>query len=235
MKTLSKITFFVESKKMYLLSLKNILFNSFRNYYYSQTGEDIILEKIFSKKDGFYVDVGAYHPVHYSNTKKLYDKGWSGINIDPNPDTIFFFNKYRRNDINLNLGVSREDKTIEYYMFSHPACNTFSKDFFEKMNQKKWIKHIKTLKVKCRTLCDILDEFVPLNKKIDVMTIDVEGFDLDVLESNDWLKYSPEVVVVEGHGFSFENMAEYPIYSFLVDKNYYLHAFTGLSLVFKLK
>ena len=57
---------------------------TFRSY--SQFGEDALVNSLFrNKKYGIYVDVGAYHPILYSNTYALYRRGWRGFAIDPNP------------------------------------------------------------------------------------------------------------------------------------------------------
>src|SRR3989344_4572766 len=70
---------------------------------YSQSGEDMILRSIFDdKKEGFYVDVGAFHPKLYSNTYYFYKRGWRGINIEPNPGANFGI---RKGDINLKCGI----------------------------------------------------------------------------------------------------------------------------------
>src|SRR5256885_155804 len=57
-----------------------------RQIAYAHWGEDLVVSFLLdNKRDGFYVDVGCYHPTLFSNTKLLFDAGWRGINIDPNP------------------------------------------------------------------------------------------------------------------------------------------------------
>ena len=229
-----KIKDFISNNILYFLDFKNKIFKTFKKIYYSQTGEDVILSQIFkNKKNGFYVDVGAYHPVHYSNTKIFYDKGWTGINIDPNPDTIYFFNKQRSKDININIGISGKEESLNYYTFSHPSCNTFSADFFNKIKSKSWIKHLKTISVECKPLSWVFDKYIKDNQDIDILSVDVEGYDLEVLDSNNWLKYKPKVLVVEAHDFNFEHMNDSKLYNFITNKGYSLYASTGLSLIFK--
>lgn len=230
----TKIKEYVDRNLLSFMNFKNFFLKTFKKNYYSQTGEDVIVSQLFKKeKKGFYVDVGAYHPEHYSNTKLLYKKGWRGINIDPNPKSISLFKKSRSGDINLNLGVSDSEKVLNYYKFSHPSCNTFSKEIADDLKKKSWIKYLEQIEIKCRTLSNILDEYVSDNKEIDLLSVDVEGFDLEVLKSNNWYKYSPNVVIVEGHGFDPDNPNKYEIYSFLKEKGYKLYGFTGLSLIFR--
>ena len=74
---------------------------------YSCLGEDLIVNNFFKKKkNGFYVDVGSYHPFFWNNTYLLYKKNWNGINIDLNSFSIKLFNFARNNDYNFNFGYS---------------------------------------------------------------------------------------------------------------------------------
>ena len=102
-----------------------ILFYKAFGFVAPQEGENIILERIFAKQfKGLYVDVGAHHPVRFSNTANLYQKGWTGINIEPNQETIKAFKKIRSKDINLNIAISTIKKSCIYYKFKEPALNT---------------------------------------------------------------------------------------------------------------
>ena len=86
--------------------IKLDILNGYAVKSYSQEGEDMVLYRIFEKqKSGFYVDIGAYHPKRFSNTYFFYKRGWRGINIEPNPEAIKLFKKYRVGDINLEMGV----------------------------------------------------------------------------------------------------------------------------------
>jgi hypothetical protein len=83
------------------------ILNSKATFSYSQQGEDLVLNKVFEKKwGGFFVDVGAFEPKKYSNTYKLSLSGWTGINIEPNPNKYKLFQKERKKDINLNIGIN---------------------------------------------------------------------------------------------------------------------------------
>ena len=78
-----------------------------RSVSYSQFGEGMWLAEYFAdKSDGFYVDVGAYDPFNASNTLLLYRRGWSGINIEPDPAALARLRRSRRRDTNLGLVIS---------------------------------------------------------------------------------------------------------------------------------
>lgn len=203
---------------------------------YSQEGEDCILARIFNEiETGFYVDIGAHHPKRFSNTNKFYKKGWRGINIDAMPTSMKAFKKERPNDINLEIGISKENRVLTYYMFNEPALNTFSK---EEANKKDGIKNYKIIeerKVSTYPLKEVLDKYLANSKRIDFMTIDVEGLDLEVVESNDWNKYRPNIVLVED--LKKHKLIELPlksdVYKFLNSNGYELIARTFNTLFFK--
>ena len=114
------------------------------NRSWSQEGEDMVLRRAFEKKKtGFYVDVGAHYPMRFSNTNFFYSRGWSGINIDAMPGSMKKFEKYRRRDINLELGVAQEEGVLDYYVFNEPALNTFSVKLVEKLKLQKNNYYIK--------------------------------------------------------------------------------------------
>ena len=91
------------------MKVGKILFNS-DFYSFSQVGEDKILNNYFNnKQNGFYVDIGCYHPIILSNTYFFHTfNKWKGINVDANSSRIILFNKFRPNDLNLEFGITEE-------------------------------------------------------------------------------------------------------------------------------
>jgi hypothetical protein len=83
-------------------------------------------------KKGFYVDVGAHHPLRFSNTYLFYKKGWRGINIDATPGSMKLFNKIRPEDTNIESPVSNTHRKMSYYIFDEPALNSFSSKLSKK-------------------------------------------------------------------------------------------------------
>ncbi len=214
-----------------LQAIKSRIWGVFPKMSYSRGGEDLILEEIFGtgKSKGFYVDVGAFHPIKYSNTFKFYLKGWRGINIDANKEVIDLFKKIRPRDINFSGGVGSETGVFEYFIFEEDqSMNTFSTSFKGQVEQEgTGLSEVKSIKV--RTLVSILDEFLPESMKIDFISIDVEGLDLEVLKSNDWKKYRPKAIVVETQG-KITDIQSNPIVSFLEGVGYSPVAFSLVTL-----
>jgi FkbM family methyltransferase len=168
--------------------------------FYSQTGEDAILAHLlFDHQFGFYVDVGAFHPITYSNTYYFYRRGWTGINIEPTPGQTDLFKKLRPRDINLACAVSRARGRVRLTMFNEPALNSADKRMIE--------RHINTwggqfhptgeIVVEAYPLAEILETHMPPAKELTFLSVDVEGMELEVLESNQWDRFRPRFVAVE--------------------------------------
>ncbi len=195
------------------LYIKNKCFLKKKSY--SMDGEDIEISNYFNnKKNGFYVDVGAYHPIERNNTMLLYLNGWEGINIDISDFSIKLFNHLRPKDNNLNLAISKKEGSVEmFYQKKLSQLSTIKKGHA----QKNFQGSIKTKEISSKTLTSVLNNSKFKEKKIDFLDIDVEGADIDVLESLDFNLYSPELICVE---VIEKNNEESQIFNFLKNKGY---------------
>lgn len=161
----------------------------------SQKGEDLLIDKFFNhKKKGFYIDIGACHPKRLSNTKFFYDKGWYGVNVEPNPDRVKLFLRDRKRDINLNIGIGTVKKIAVFYELEHAGVSTFSKEEAYSLI-KLGHKLRRKMKIPMYRLEDIMKKYV--KSDIDFMSVDAEAMDLEVLKSNNWQKYRPKLLCVE--------------------------------------
>tara|TARA_B110000971_G_C19927402_1_gene462265 strand:+ start:395 stop:1069 length:675 start_codon:yes stop_codon:yes gene_type:complete len=158
----------------------------------------LFLKEYFKNRPkGFYIDVGCYHPIRLSNTKFLYNKGWSGINIDISKKSIDLFKIARKKDINLNIGISDKNGTSEAYFkkdlfHANTLAHEHSEIFLNKPRKKK---------IKIKTLSSVINEYAK-NKKIDLIDVDCEGKDLEVLQGVDLKKYEIDLISVELHEYS---------------------------------
>ena len=197
-------------KKIKSLIRKTILGYDISTYFFSHSGEDAMLQAIFSKKlasktGGFFVDIGAYHPYKESNTYLFYINGWRGINIDARPGSMEAFKKIRPRDINLEIGIGVKEDILPYYFISDDSSmNSFSKDNLLRLGMYEFVK--KEIPIKVLPLNQILDKHANSFDTIDLLTIDVEGFDLEVVKSNNWSKYRPKVIVVELYCRTIEDL-----------------------------
>ena len=213
--------------KQWLEYIRIKILSSYATKSYSQEGEDMILRRIFEyKADGFYVDVGAHHPVRFSNTYLFYKQGWTGINIDAMPGAMKLFNTIRRKDINLEQAISEKEKTLTYYQFNDPALNGFDVKLSEKRDSEPNGYNIQfKTQLKTKSLEIILDDYLPINKIIDFMSIDVEGLDYEVLRSLNLIKYKPRVLLLEIL-YTSDNNNKNEIVSYLEQNGYVYFAKT---------
>ncbi|TGK79436.1 FkbM family methyltransferase [Leptospira bourretii] len=198
--------------------------NYFRSY--SQEGEDMVLRDLFGdKKDGRYVDIGAYDPFRFSNTNYFYELGWTGINIEPSPDGFKKFEIHRKRDQNLNIGIGLEESELVYYRFEEAALNTFDAERVKFLEENTNYRSKDNVKVKVRPLSNVLQQF-PLDKEIDFMNIDVEWNEISVLKSGDWTKFRPKVILIEILNFDLETITNNPIHLLLKEFGYYFYCKT---------
>lgn len=201
---------------------------------YSQQGEDMVLRCLFQfQTTGFYVDVGAHHPIDYSNTKFFYTKGWRGINIDPRPGIMAEFIKDRSRDVNLELAISDTPGKIQYYMFSDPATNTSDEQTAKRISESGYYKLVSRVQIPTRTLADVLNDYLPHSQMIDFLSVDVEGLDEKVLRSNNWNVYRPRVVLAEDtSAFTLDEALNSSLVCYLQEVGYVAIAKTVHSIVF---
>jgi len=220
-------------KVIALNSLDRISFDSYKfKLSFSQQGEDIFLQNIFTKKKGFYIDIGAFHPLIYSNTHVFYLRGWKGINIEPNPDNIAEFNKIRKRDLNLNLSVYSEEGKLTYYKFNHGAVNTLNKEYALHWTKEPGYIIEQKLEVQSKKLTTILEQHLPKNQDIDFLSVDCEGADLEVLRSNNWDLFRPKIVIVEVLYYEYPNFRESELFKYMLSKDYDFHGIMGISMFF---
>ena len=206
------------------------------NVSFSQEGEDMVLRRVFgNKQKGFYVDIGAHHPTLFSNTNYFYQKGWTGINIDALPGNKLNFDAQRPNDSNLELLISENEGQVEFYLFDPSLMSTMSKQQ-AKANQKfDWCKLLAMVMVSSVPLGKLLDQYVKPDTKIDFMSIDVEGAEMTVLNSNNWEKYSPDVLLVEFIDVAIDDIIKSDVHHFLTNRSYNFFAKTGNTVFYKKK
>jgi FkbM family methyltransferase len=222
--------------------LKRILYflnwDKWMNLSWSQEGEDLILNRIFgSKKNGFYIDVGSHHPKRFSNTYFFYKRGWSGINIDAMPGSKIIFDKTRPRDINIELGVGKKKDQLTYYIFNEPALNGFSKDLskIRDDDDNNNYKIISEIDVKVMPLGDILEKYLINDICIDFLSVDVEGLDFEVLKSNNWLKYKPNIILIEALESNLHEIYKSELLIYMDELEYILFAKTVNTCIFKRK
>lgn len=225
--------------------------NSARRSFYSDYGEDAFLQSYFRQQayaaypglplhmyrelvgPGFYVDIGAYSPKLFSTTYWFYRHGWRGINVDPTPGSMEIFRKVRPHDQNIEVAVSGHDGEIKFYCWDKPSpLNTVDPKRAAQLTEELGRSPVE-LTVSARRLSTLLDLHLPPHQPISFLTVDVEKHDLEVLESNNWQKYRPELLLVECHVAQIEGVIESDTTRFLKRVGYEIYAWTKPTVIYR--
>ena len=162
---------------------------------YAQNFEDVMLARCFPGPSGFYVDVGANDPDIDSVTRVFYERGWSGINIEPLASNFARLKKRRPRDLNLHLAAGDQDGTITFYEIGkwHGYSTTDSE--IAAQHRRDGLKVIE-YETPMRRLASVLDEHARA-KTIDFLSVDVEGAELAVLVGAELTRHRPKVILAE--------------------------------------
>tara|TARA_B100000683_G_C12350500_1_gene498716 strand:+ start:40 stop:783 length:744 start_codon:yes stop_codon:yes gene_type:complete len=233
-------------KNKYLYSKKTNIFKFFYFYYqflkskfkprlaYSHWGVDLIITKLLnSKNKGIYIDVGCHHPFLNNHSYLLYKSGWEGINIDIDYNSIDMFNFFRKSDVNIQTAVTDHKGEVDLFFYHNRAAkNTISKEFGSDAKEQK--------KINSDTLNNIIENSKFKNSKIDFVSIDVEGNEMNVLNGFNLKKYKPKLILLE---FIIPNKKEFyekdineitnsEVYKFLIKNDYKLINWNHDDLLF---
>lgn len=162
---------------------------------FAQNFEDVMLWRALKHiQNGFYVDVGAFSPDLDSVTKAFYNAGWSGINIEPNPDFAVPYQVNRPRDILVTDAVSDSSGEQDIYIVPSTGLTSMDQGVADHHADKGWT--VEPIKVRVRTLAEILEEHAP-GRDIHFLKIDVEGLEENVIRGNDWERFRPWILVIE--------------------------------------
>ncbi len=195
----------------------------------------MILSRYFEgRKTGFFVDIGAHHPLRFSNTHLFYTRGWKGINIDAMPGSMALFKRMRKRDINMEIGIAKEDGVRKFYVFNDPAMNGFSAELSQSRDATDPRHHIvEVIDVQVMPLSSLLGRLSSSFTRIDFMSVDVEGLDLEVLQSNDWGLYRPELLLVEAYLDDIDGLESDPVAQYIRSQGYRVFAKTVNTVFFR--
>ena len=172
---------------------------SFQPDIISQLNQDLfVLRKLNQKREGYFVEVGACHPIKLSNTYRLeHDFDWQGLLVEPNPELVIELRKFRTATV-IPCAVNNSSKSVSLVIATNPEFSKIANEQV-KDNHRLFESTGKSVTVDAYKL----EELFQQNKvppDFDVLTIDIEGNELEALKSNDWLRWRPKLVLVE-HNF----------------------------------
>lgn len=182
-------------------SLQKFRIRDSAGHSWSQYGEDDVLIRELAPymQNGFYINIGANHPMKLSNTYRLYCHGMRGITVEPNLVLSVLHARYRSEDIQLCAGVSDKDGFAQFFRLDNHVLSTFSADECE-VSIKNGCKLVSLSLVPVFTLRTIISQ-CPMHERpvFAFLSIDTEALDEIVLHSNDWTKFQPKLIAVENN------------------------------------
>ncbi|HTJ74439.1 MAG TPA: FkbM family methyltransferase [Acidimicrobiales bacterium] len=194
---------------------------------YAQNREDVVLDRLFPRgADGFYIDIGAYDPTYNSVTRHFYDLGWHGINVEPSSAPFERLSAMRPRDVNVNAGVADREGELAFY--ESPPDSGWST--FDEQQAKTHIEAgipLVRRTAPVTTLARLCEDHV--RTTIDFLSVDVEGYEGQVLRGADWSRWRPRVVVVEATRPGTTVPTHEAWEHVLLDADYLFAAFDGLN------
>jgi FkbM family methyltransferase len=216
--------------------MSNQFFISFSSY-----GEDSLLNGLFSRLSNVnnidlysnktYLDVGCYHPINSNNTYFLYQNGWRGTLVDPNPSIEQQVSEFRPNDYFLSNAADGTSGIKKFLMFNNESqSNTLDLVFADKIARSQDSNISYSIDVVCHTLDDLVNiHFNKFNEYPYVINIDVEGSDYDVV-SNYSFNFRPKFFMIEDEILSAYTGSK--IFDFMKSKNYFPVSSNFLTVIY---
>lgn len=203
---------------------------------YSQCGEDLIVDFIFmwlGREQINYLDIGTNDPIKLNNTYHFYKKNCRGVLVEPDPRLYRKIRRKRTRDICLNAGVGAGGgSVITFYMMHPDTLSTSSPDKVKEYLQLG-VKLKGELKVPLLNINEVIENHFG-SQAPDFLSVDVEGLDLEIIQSLDLSKYRPAVICAETLTYTNNNteqkIEEIPRY--LCSNGYFIYADTYINTIF---
>ena len=174
---------------------------------------DLKIDSIINKNNGFFIELGANDGLNQSNTARFeFFKNWSGILIEPSFEKYIQCIKNRPNSITLNFACVDNDYDDEFIL------GDFNGHLMSSVDGKR-LNNNNLVKVKATTLEIILDKYKDSSIEIDLLSLDTEGYELNILKGLNLKKYRPRFLLIEIYNFDYDNILKY-----LNDNQYKLHS-----------
>jgi hypothetical protein len=200
--------------------------------HWSQYGEDCVLSSWLPEhRDGFYVDVGAYHPTKGSNTYLLRRRGWRGVNVDLDEAKILAFRILRPGDVNVVAAVS--DRAVVRDVYTDKWYSTRATLSSEIADGGDAGEFRRAREVTTTTLTAILDGSPFHDRPIDLLNVDVEGEDVNVLRGLDFVRYRPALILVERLSTDIEEILASDLHALLAGLGYRFANWVGYTLFYR--
>ena len=202
---------------------------------FAQCGEDLIIAYVFNalgRERIRYLDIGAHHPTYLSNTHYFYLRGHRGVCVEPDGSLLAAFRRERGGDALLNIGIAAEEGEADFYVLTTPTLNTFSREDAERFASYGTQRIERVEKIHVRNVNNVMRE--QFGGAPDLLSLDVEGLDLEILKSVDFSAHAPDVCCVETLSYT-EDRSERKlteIIDFMLEHDYFVYADTFVNSIF---
>lgn len=200
---------------------------------YSQCGEDMIVAFLLDAlgiKCPTYVDAGTHDPIKLNNTYHFYERGFSGICIEPNPECCKSIAAARPRDHVVNVGIGMGAESInDFYVLQPSTLSTFNKKDAEELNQANRAKIERVVRIRMQHLWDVISGLT--DKVPDYVSLDVEGLNAEIVASLDFTRIRPTVLCLETLDFTSGQKIQ-PIFTTMSRAGYIIYADTYINTVF---
>lgn len=208
---------------------------------FSQCGEDMAVRYLCKalgiiESSVTYIDIGANHPKVNSNTYYFYTRGARGVLVEPNKDLLPLLTLERPEDTLLNCCVDLEDgKVVELFKANlDGGLSTINADIKENvLKENEEIKFELDSQVTTMTANNIIENILGCTP--DLISLDVEGNEMRVLNSIDFDKYRPKFFIIEMIDYSTQVLGvekNSEIFNFMISKGYTEYCFNGVNSIF---
>lgn len=205
---------------------------------FSQAGEDLIINYLANALglvQPSYLDIGTNHPVIGNNTYYFYNRGSAGVCVEPDPAFSTLIRKHRKRDVLLSAGVaSVAASSATLYIFPDPysGWNTFSEEEAMSRQKESGVQIAGETNIPLLPVNEILQQ--KFKHHPNILSLDVEGMDLEILKSIDFQKYPIEILCVETITFSTRNQESKltDTIEYVESQGYFNYADTHINTIF---
>lgn len=194
--------------------------------WHGKHADDIVLMELADRlgiEDLHYLDIGVCHPVMRNNTYSLYELGYTGVLVEPNPMFHQLVEHYRPNDVLLPCGAGIADGELQYYAFpDKPGFGTFNSSLGE-LRKNQGLK-CEVSQIPIVGINEIIENH--FKQYPNIVDVDAEGIDFSLLQALETEKYPIEIIMCETSG------AEPRFNQLMQEKGYRRYANIGENTVY---